>query len=251
MSTSAGSAMPVRRRAGYDTHSPPSLCAVRDTGAGNAPDPGTKPEREGDAGCGVQDWALTVAGLSGILKESKGAIQSTLRGLKAKGYLAEELIRNDIGQILRREYIFREMPQTENPSMVNPEQQIIIEQSNHQTIEEMNKISPLFRNSDFYEEWKKFIRQRGERYTPAMRADDLASLEKYPEEVAVLIIRRAVDRGWSRAHFPGSGKRILESWNRVTGSDESVITRNQAVKQALKERRDEREDEEGKGGAGR
>ena len=178
-----------------------------------------------------EDWALTVAGLSGILKESKGAIQSTLRGLKAKGYLAEELIRNDIGQILRREYIFREMPQTENPSMENPEQQILIEQRNHQTLE--------------------FIRQRGERYTPAMRADDLASLEKYPEEVAVLIIRRAVDRGWSRAHFPGSGKRILESWNRVTGSDESVITRNQAVKQALKERRDEREDEEGKGGAGR
>jgi len=198
-----------------------------------------------------EDWALTVAGLSGILKESKGAIQSTLRGLKTKGYLAEELVRNDIGQILRREYIFREMPQTENPSMVNPEQQIIIEQSNHQTIEEMNKISPLFRNSDFYEEWKKFIRQRGERYTPAMRADDLASLEKYPEEVAVLIIRRAVDRGWSRAHFPGSGQRILESWNRVTGSEESVIIRNQAVKQALKERRDEREDEEGKGGAGR
>ncbi len=198
-----------------------------------------------------EDWALTVTGLSGFLMESKGAIQSTLRGLKAKGYLAEELVRNDIGQILRREYIFREMPQTDNPSLDNPAQQIIIEQSNNQTKEEMNKISPLFRNPDFYEEWIKFVRQRGDRYTPAMRADDLASLEKYPEEVAVLIIRRAADRGWSRAHYPGTGRRILESWNRLTGSNASVITQNEAVKQALKERRDEKEDEKEKGGAGR
>lgn len=198
-----------------------------------------------------EDWALTVTGLSGILMESKGAIQSTLRGLKAKGYLAEEIVRNDIGQILRREYIFREMPQTDNPSLDNPAQQTLIEQSNNQTKEEMNKSSILFRNPDFYEEWEKFVHQRGERYTPAMRADDLASLEKYPEEVAVLIIRRAADRGWARAHYPGSGRRILESWDRLTGSNASVISQNEAVKQALKERRDEKEDEKEKGGAGR
>ncbi len=87
--------------------------------------------------------------------------------------------------------------------------------------------------------------------TPAMMADDLASLEKYPEEVAVLIIRMAADRGWSRAHYPGTGRRILESWNRLTGSNASVITQNEAVKQALKERRGEKEDEKEKGGAGR
>ena len=179
-----------------------------------------------------EDWALTVAGLSGILKESKGAIQSTLRGLKAKGYLAEELVRNDIGQILRREYIFREMPQTENPSMVNPEQQIIIEQSNHQTIEEMNKISPLFRNSDFYEEWKKFVRQRGERYTPAMRADDLASLEKYPEEVAVLIIRRAVDEALSNPAYRAGAETIGQSFRRCGGAEAAARAIERAARPA-------------------
>ncbi len=182
---------------------------------------------------------------------ARETLQTPELSLKEKGMLAEELVRNDIGQILRREYIFREMPQTDNPSLDNPAQQIIIEQSNDQTKEEMNKSSILFRNPDFYEEWEKFVHQRGENYTPAMRADDLASLEKYPEEVAVLIIRRAADRGWSRAHYTGTGRRILESWNRLNGSNESVITQNEAVKQALKERRDEKEDEKEKGGAGR
>ena len=174
-----------------------------------------------------EDWALTVAGLSGILKESKGAIQSTLRGLKAKGYLAEELVRNDIGQILRREYIFREMPKTENPSMENPEQQILIEQRNHQTLEEMNKISPLFRNSDFYEEWKKFIRQRGERYTPAMRADDLASLEKYPE--ATSFSTRTQPTGQTVPSSKKSSRIISRDVKKYSGSTKTTTLYGKAI----------------------
>ena len=55
-----------------------------------------------------EDWDFSVTGLTSILSESKGAIQATLRKLKSKGYLSENLVRNGNGQILKREYIFQE-----------------------------------------------------------------------------------------------------------------------------------------------
>lgn len=201
-----------------------------------------------------EDWDFSVSGLASILNESKGAIQATLRNLKAKGYLSENLVRNGIGQILKREYIFHESlgqdsqeqenPQMDNPSLENQPQHIRKELKEEQTKKETT-MSKLFKNQEFVKEWNEFIRKRGPKYTEAMKAEDLAALEKYPIGAAICIVRNSTVRGWARAHYSFSGKMIAESWERLEESGTSVFTKNESVKQALKRKGGEKE----KGGA--
>jgi len=63
------------------------------------------------------DWDYTVAGLCSINKESKTAIQSTLKELEDGGYLKRTRSQNDKGQF---DYIYDifEKPWTENPVTV-------------------------------------------------------------------------------------------------------------------------------------
>lgn len=65
-----------------------------------------------------EDWDYTVAGLASINKESKPAIQSTLKELEKGGYLVRTRTQNEKGQF---DYIYDvyEKPRTENPCTVN------------------------------------------------------------------------------------------------------------------------------------
>lgn len=64
------------------------------------------------------DWDYTVPGLCAINKESKGAIQSTLKELEERGYLIRTKVQNNKGQF---DYIYDiyEIPEEENPCMEN------------------------------------------------------------------------------------------------------------------------------------
>lgn len=64
-------------------------------------------------------WDYSIEGLVSINKESRGAIQSTLKDLEDGGYLVRERIQNEKGQF---EYVYNifENPQTEKPQTENP-----------------------------------------------------------------------------------------------------------------------------------
>lgn len=66
-----------------------------------------------------EEWDYTVNGLVAINKESKTAIQSTLKELEECGYLVRTRLRDDSGHFSYQYDIYEE-PQPENPFTVNP-----------------------------------------------------------------------------------------------------------------------------------
>jgi len=64
-------------------------------------------------------WDYSIEGLVSINKESRGAIQSTLKELEDGGYLVRERLQNEKGQF---EYVYNifENPQTDKPQTENP-----------------------------------------------------------------------------------------------------------------------------------
>ena len=54
------------------------------------------------------DWKYSVKGLAAYCRDGYESVRTGLSELEAEGYLVRRQIRNDRGQILCTEYIFRE-----------------------------------------------------------------------------------------------------------------------------------------------
>lgn len=63
------------------------------------------------------DWKYSVKGLAAYCKDGYESVRTGLSELEAEGYLVRRQIRNDRGQILCTEYIFRESPDMEIPEL--------------------------------------------------------------------------------------------------------------------------------------
>ena len=63
------------------------------------------------------DWKYSVKGLAAYCRDGYESVRTGLSELEAEGYLVRRQIRNDRGQILCTEYIFRESPDMEIPEL--------------------------------------------------------------------------------------------------------------------------------------
>lgn len=63
------------------------------------------------------DWKYSVKGLAAYCRDGYESVRTGLSELEAEGYLVRRQIRNDRGQILYTEYIFRESPDMEIPEL--------------------------------------------------------------------------------------------------------------------------------------
>lgn len=63
------------------------------------------------------DWKYSVRGLAAYCRDGYESVRTALCELEAEGYLVRKQIRNERGQILHTEYIFRESPDMEIPEV--------------------------------------------------------------------------------------------------------------------------------------
>lgn len=81
------------------------------------------------------DWKYSVKGLAAYCRDGYESVRTGLSELEAEGYLVRRQIRNDRGQILCTEYIFRESPDMEIPEL----ERAAIEEPGTEVIEEQEE----------------------------------------------------------------------------------------------------------------
>lgn len=81
------------------------------------------------------DWKYSVKGLAAYCRDGYESVRTGLSELEAEGYLVRRQIRNDMGQILCTEYIFRESPDMEIPEL----EREAIEEPGTEVIEEQEE----------------------------------------------------------------------------------------------------------------
>ena len=138
------------------------------------------------------DWDYTVAGLVFINKESKAAIQSTLKELEERGYLTRTRTQNDKGQF---DYIYdiyekpaTEKPQTENRYADNPctenQPQYNTKEENTEEKVLIDKINKQAIRNEFEKLWHEYPRKQGKEnafkaYAKARKDADYGSFNEY------------------------------------------------------------------------
>lgn len=81
------------------------------------------------------DWKYSIKGLAACCRDGYESVRTGLSELEAEGYLVRRQIRNDRGQILCTEYIFRESPDMEIPEL----EREAIEEPGTEVIEEQEE----------------------------------------------------------------------------------------------------------------
>ncbi len=221
-----------------------------------------------------EDWKLNVKGLSSFCKEGKSAVQTVIKELVDCGYVKRVIVRNSSGKYIGSDYSVREAlsvdfpdtekpyaekPYTEKPDTEKPDtekqalQKDIISTKEKYPIEKKSKenkiiektteaLDGLLNNHDFSLCLKEY--KASGKAAPLSDADlneDLVALSKYPIEVAILIARQSISKGWRRLYYEKSAERINDTWLAKNGKgNESFISKNKAVleKQISKYRED-------------
>ncbi len=202
-------------------------------------------------------WKLSIRGLSKFCKEGNSAIRAAINELEESGYLKRTPTRNFAGKYSGTDYSVREVlaidfpnaekPDTEKPNVAKP----------HAENQSLKKEIPLKKKCPINRTYKAKITQTREDLlnnpdfslcleefkasgkaaflSEAQLQEDLEALSKYPVEVAVLIARQSISKGWRRLYYEKSAERVNEAWHEKNGKGkESVVSKNEAVSEELK-----------------
>lgn len=147
-----------------------------------------------------KSWDYTVAGLVSINKESKAAIQSTLKELEECSYLVRTRTKNEKGQF---DYIYdiyekpcHGKPQTENQFTDNPctenQPQYNTKELNTNNKKNINKINKQALEAEFERLWAEYPRKQGKEAALKVyiRARSKEDYDKFNEYIVLEGIKR-------------------------------------------------------------
>lgn len=164
------------------------------------------------------NWDYTVIGLVSLNKESKSAIQSTLKELEECGYLIRTRTQDEKGQF---DYIYdiyehpvTEKPQTENQVTDNPCTENV-PQYNTKELNTNNKVSKDKINkkaleNEFERLWKEYPRKQGKEkafaaYKKARSGKDIGSFNEYTVLEGIKRYKEYIARNRIEARFIKQG----------------------------------------------
>ena len=178
------------------------------------------------------DWKIYVTELQNNHSDGVTSIKNALKELERFGYLQRERIRDQYGKMLGMEYILREIPLMDNPSVGNPpvEKSTLINNNKtnipiKQNIN--NKEVAIFPNELNIEVWEEWVEFRKKEYRLTYKKlgqkkamDQLIRLSGGDHMQQRLIIEQSMANGWRglfrlKENKQSSSDVLMDAWQQA------------------------------------